>query len=154
MLMWQVSRPSCRLTISGSFHPRKLVCLLVMPMRTGLKRVRPFHRLVYSKFGWWLALESVIKADHGYNLESRAVKNLIDVMSSYTKEERRAFLQLYVNFRIAESERAKWVVLPEHPNYPLVDLGVLLLHSLWFENRTNRHSRQTITCQVSWLVPK
>ena len=51
-------------------------------------------------------------------------------------------------------EWAKWVVLPEHPNYPLVDLGVLLLPSLWFENRTNRPSKQTIICLVSWPVPK
>ncbi|WVQ72803.1 hypothetical protein IAR50_002363 [Cryptococcus sp. DSM 104548] len=38
-------------------------------------------------------LEQTIKADHGYNSESRAVQNLIEVMSSYTKEQRRHFLQ-------------------------------------------------------------
>lgn len=44
----------------------------------------------------FVALEQSIKADHGYTLESRAVKNLIDVMSSYTPEQRRAYLSLYV----------------------------------------------------------
>lgn len=40
------------------------------------------------------ALEVAIKADHGYNQDSRAVQNLIEVMSSYNKEQRRQFLQL------------------------------------------------------------
>ncbi|KAK8858675.1 hypothetical protein IAR55_002904 [Kwoniella newhampshirensis] len=38
-------------------------------------------------------LEQALKADHGYNLDSRAVQNLIDVMVSYDKDERRQFLQ-------------------------------------------------------------
>ncbi|KLT39033.1 hypothetical protein CC85DRAFT_298164 [Cutaneotrichosporon oleaginosum] len=38
-------------------------------------------------------LEQAIKADHGYNSDSRVVRDLIDVMTSYSKEERRAFLQ-------------------------------------------------------------
>lgn len=41
-----------------------------------------------------VALEQSIKADHGYTLDSRAVKNLIDVMSSYTPAQRRAYLSL------------------------------------------------------------
>lgn len=39
-------------------------------------------------------LEHIIKADHGYNLDSRTVQNLIEVMTEYTKDERRQFLQL------------------------------------------------------------
>ena len=39
-------------------------------------------------------IEHAIKADHGYNLDSRAVQNLIEVMSEYTTDERRQFLQL------------------------------------------------------------
>jgi E3 ubiquitin-protein ligase TRIP12 len=39
------------------------------------------------------ALEQAIKADHGYNSDSRVVRDLIDIMTSYSKEERRAFLQ-------------------------------------------------------------
>ncbi|GHJ87332.1 hypothetical protein NliqN6_3734 [Naganishia liquefaciens] len=38
-------------------------------------------------------LEQSIKADHGYNADSRQIKYLIDVLSSYSKEERRSFLQ-------------------------------------------------------------
>lgn len=38
-------------------------------------------------------LSQAMKADHGYNSDSRVVRDLIDVMSSYTKEERRQFLQ-------------------------------------------------------------
>lgn len=40
------------------------------------------------------AIEHSIKADHGYNLDSRSVRSLIDVMAGYSKEERRQFLQL------------------------------------------------------------
>ena len=43
-----------------------------------------------------LALEQAIKADHGYNADSKQIRFLLDVMASYSKEERRAFLQLYV----------------------------------------------------------
>ncbi|KAK4687050.1 E3 ubiquitin-protein ligase TRIP12, partial [Tremellales sp. Uapishka_1] len=38
-------------------------------------------------------LEQALKADHGYNSESRAVRNLIETMSSYDKDTRREFLQ-------------------------------------------------------------
>jgi E3 ubiquitin-protein ligase TRIP12 len=34
-----------------------------------------------------------IKADHGYNLDSKSVRNLLQTMSQYTPEERRDFLQ-------------------------------------------------------------
>ena len=34
-----------------------------------------------------------IKADHGYNLDSKSVRNLLTTMSQYTPEERRDFLQ-------------------------------------------------------------
>lgn len=34
-----------------------------------------------------------IKADHGYNLDSKSVRNLLHVMSELTPEQRRDFLQ-------------------------------------------------------------
>lgn len=34
-----------------------------------------------------------IKADHGFNMDSRSVKNLLQVMSEMTLVERRDFLQ-------------------------------------------------------------
>lgn len=41
----------------------------------------------------FLALVDVVKADHGFQSESRAFKNLLEVMSEFSKEERRQFLQ-------------------------------------------------------------
>jgi E3 ubiquitin-protein ligase TRIP12 len=40
-----------------------------------------------------VALMDSIKADHGYNLDSKSVRNLLTTMSQYTPEERRDFLQ-------------------------------------------------------------
>lgn len=34
-----------------------------------------------------------MKADHGYNIESRSISHLIEVMSTYDAPERREFLQ-------------------------------------------------------------
>lgn len=34
-----------------------------------------------------------IKADHGYNMDSKSVKNLLHIMSGMTTQERRDFLQ-------------------------------------------------------------
>jgi hypothetical protein len=40
-----------------------------------------------------LALMDSIKADHGYNLDSKSVRNLLQTMSEFTATERRDFLQ-------------------------------------------------------------
>jgi E3 ubiquitin-protein ligase TRIP12 len=34
-----------------------------------------------------------IKADHGYNLDSKSVRNLLHTMSEFTDQQRRDFLQ-------------------------------------------------------------
>jgi E3 ubiquitin-protein ligase TRIP12 len=34
-----------------------------------------------------------IKADHGFNMDSRSVRNLLDTMSQFTLQQRRDFLQ-------------------------------------------------------------
>jgi E3 ubiquitin-protein ligase TRIP12 len=39
------------------------------------------------------ALIDSIKADHGYNLDSKSVQNLLQIMSNHTLQERRNFLQ-------------------------------------------------------------
>jgi hypothetical protein len=39
------------------------------------------------------ALIDSIKADHGYNLDSKSVQNLLHVMCNLTLQERRDFLQ-------------------------------------------------------------
>lgn len=38
-------------------------------------------------------LEQTIKADHGYNADSRSIRNLIDILSAFDGPERREFLQ-------------------------------------------------------------
>jgi len=40
-----------------------------------------------------LALSEALKADHGFNGESRAIRDLIEVMSEYSPSMRRAYLQ-------------------------------------------------------------
>jgi E3 ubiquitin-protein ligase TRIP12 len=39
------------------------------------------------------ALVEVLKADHGFHVESRAIRDLVEIMSSYDPPMRRAFLQ-------------------------------------------------------------
>lgn len=38
-------------------------------------------------------LAECIRPDHGYTAESRAIRMLIDILASYTREEQRLFLQ-------------------------------------------------------------
>ena len=40
-----------------------------------------------------LALNDSIKADHGYHMDSKSVRNLLQTMSELTLAERRDFLQ-------------------------------------------------------------
>lgn len=39
------------------------------------------------------ALTDSIKADHGFNMDSKSVRNLLQVMSEFNTRERRDFLQ-------------------------------------------------------------
>lgn len=39
------------------------------------------------------ALSESLKADHGFNVESRAIRDLIEVMSAYDASTRRDYLQ-------------------------------------------------------------
>lgn len=41
----------------------------------------------------FLALLDSIKADHGFNMDSKSVQNLLQVMSELTLQQRRDFLQ-------------------------------------------------------------
>ncbi|KAF2635606.1 hypothetical protein P280DRAFT_411235 [Massarina eburnea CBS 473.64] len=74
--------------------------------RAGFSEVFPYSALraftpaeLVMLFGrededWSLeTLMDSIKADHGYNLDSKSVRNLIQVMSEFTSTERRDFLQ-------------------------------------------------------------
>lgn len=40
-----------------------------------------------------VALTDSIKADHGYNMDSKTVQNLLQLMSSFSTQTRREFLQ-------------------------------------------------------------
>jgi E3 ubiquitin-protein ligase TRIP12 len=39
------------------------------------------------------ALSEVLKADHGFNVESRAIRDLIEVMANFDAHTRREYLQ-------------------------------------------------------------
>ena len=40
-----------------------------------------------------VALSEALKADHGFNVESRAIRDLVETMSEYNPLMRRAYLQ-------------------------------------------------------------
>jgi E3 ubiquitin-protein ligase TRIP12 len=40
-----------------------------------------------------IALSEALKADHGFNVESRAIRDLVETMSEYNPLMRRAYLQ-------------------------------------------------------------
>ena len=40
-----------------------------------------------------LALNEAIKADHGFNVESRTIRNLVEIMSEFDAPTRRQYLQ-------------------------------------------------------------
>ncbi len=46
-----------------------------------------------SKVDLCVALHEAIKADHGFNVESAAIRDLIEIMATYDKNGRRDFLQ-------------------------------------------------------------
>lgn len=46
-----------------------------------------------ANFSSFAALSESIKADHGFTVESRAIRDLIDIMSDYDLPTRREYLQ-------------------------------------------------------------
>jgi E3 ubiquitin-protein ligase TRIP12 len=46
-----------------------------------------------SLTAWFVALSEAIKADHGFNVESRAIHDLVDIMAEYDAPSRRGYLQ-------------------------------------------------------------
>lgn len=51
------------------------------------------YLILYILLTYSSALNEAIKADHGFNVESRAIHDLLDVMSEYDKPTRRSYLQ-------------------------------------------------------------
>ena len=64
-----------------------------------------------------LALTETIKADHGFNIDSRAIRDLIATMSEYDGAERRAYLQF-----ITGSPRLPVGGTPSGSNIPITIL--------------------------------
>lgn len=46
--------------------------------------------IVYKSF---LALSEALKADHGFNVESRVIRDLVELMSTFDQTVRREYLQ-------------------------------------------------------------
>lgn len=96
-----------------------------------------------------VALNEAIKADHGFHSESRAIRELVGIMSDFDALARRDFLQFITGspklpiggvFHYISSQ--DWLTLCSKGSV------VLTLHSLSFANHTNHHLWQMITCQV------
>ena len=51
------------------------------------------HVLLEIANGFSAALMDSIKADHGFNMDSRSVRNLLQTMSELNPQQRRDFLQ-------------------------------------------------------------
>lgn len=58
-----------------------------------LESMFPYFKLNMTVANHFLALMDSIKADHGFNMDSKSVKNLLQTMSELTLSERRDFLQ-------------------------------------------------------------
>ena len=62
-------------------------------MRIGALKASPSDDLLLSILTALIALSEAVKADHGFNVESKAIRELIEVLSEYDAPTRRAFLQ-------------------------------------------------------------
>jgi E3 ubiquitin-protein ligase TRIP12 len=75
-----------------------------------------------------LALCEALKADHGFSTESRAIRDLVEVMSCYTASERRDYLQFITG----------------SPKLPIGGLFNLRFFRTWI---------LTMTCRLPWSEP-
>lgn len=79
------------------FYPEELDSVFCgSQQQTGKIVFLPFCINFYTKkfSGWDLkTMSECFRPDHGYTLESRAIRFLLQVLSSYTAEEQRLFLQ-------------------------------------------------------------
>lgn len=72
-----------------------LSCCLEIQRKIGAKRVNPSQPL----YGFFtdsfdhIALAEAIKADHGFNVESRAIRDLLEILADFNSSARRDFLQ-------------------------------------------------------------
>ena len=73
--------------------PMSLSCCSVILTRIGALRVSTVLTYLILRLTFEIALNEAIKADHGFNVESRAIHDLLDVMSEYDLPTRRSYLQ-------------------------------------------------------------
>jgi len=52
-----------------------------------------FPEFISQRLILFLALVDCVKADHGFNIDSRSIRNLLEVLSSLSLNDRRTFLQ-------------------------------------------------------------
>lgn len=133
-----------------AFTPDELVMLFGRNDEDwSLESISPHLRLKYTT-NTSLALMDSIKADHGYNLDSKSVRNLLTTMSQYTPEERRGFLQFITGspklpiggkqspiFILTSNADAKQASKVSHPC------------SRWSASQRNRHTLPTTTSHRS-----
>jgi E3 ubiquitin-protein ligase TRIP12 len=97
------------------------------------------------------ALSEALKADHGFNVESRAIRQLVEIMSEYDASTRRGYLQF-----ITGSPKLPIGGMPYH----VVGLGFLLTwcgqvsavsirHSPSYASHMRLLSLQTTICRAS-----
>ena len=100
-----------------------------------------------------IALMDSIKADHGFNMDSKSVKNLLQTMSELSLAERRDFLQFTTGSpKLPIGGKLSCNALFERMLIILKDLRVLLQCLLWSASPVNPLILLMTTCQVSWPV--
>ena len=75
-----------RLPIGKSVSPGWPFRKLILPIFVGVQCTTEGAWEVQNLMEAW-------KPDHGFTLESKAIRNLAEILSTYTKEEQRLFLQ-------------------------------------------------------------
>lgn len=102
------SRPSPRMSLS---------CSSATLTRTGQSRVctEAFPLIFYLHI--FAALSEALKADHGFNVESRAIRDLIEIMSEYDAPSRRGYLQ-FITGSPKLPIGGKLLIIPSRPPCP------------------------------------
>lgn len=89
-----------------------------------------------------------IKADHGFNMDSKSVRNLLQTMSELSASQRRDFLQFVTGSPKLPIGGQCILLYPSCPSFTDFDKQVsrALIPCLpWFASRVNHHTRLTIS---------
>ena len=112
-----------------------------------------FHLSLGRRLLWMLmlilllALMDSIKADHGFNMDSRSVRNLLETMSQFSVQERRDFLQFVTG-------SPKLPIGGKHPSLPF---DCLQQSADWVSasqvSRVSRPCSRLFAARASYLTP-